>query len=67
MKWIIVGFKHPSEKKSLIYKQNISSETLLKSIEEGIEKGCNVFSIRGFEEEGKQTNITLDGMGVIEG
>uniref|UniRef100_A0A6M3XDJ9 Uncharacterized protein n=1 Tax=viral metagenome TaxID=1070528 RepID=A0A6M3XDJ9_9ZZZZ len=57
MKWIIVGFKHPDQKKSIIYKQNISSETLLKSIEEGIDLGCNIFSIRGFKEEEKYTDI----------
>ena len=47
MKWTIVGFNHPEELKSLIYKQEILEKTLLRSIEEGIRKGCNLFSIRG--------------------
>jgi len=52
MKYILTGFKYKNMKKQkLIYKENISSsDILLKSIYEGIEKGCNVFSIRGFEE-----------------
>lgn len=46
-KWRIVGFNHPFEEKSLIYKQNLNDEQLIKAIEKGIEKGCNLFSIRG--------------------
>jgi len=49
-KWVIVGFNHPKERVSLVYKQNISDEQLLEAIRKGIERGCNVFSIRGFEE-----------------
>lgn len=50
MKWRIVGFKHPDKENSLIYYQNLTDRGLLKAIEKGIEKGCNLFSIRGFEE-----------------
>jgi len=50
MEWIIVGFNHPEEKKSKIYRQNITEELLIKAIKDGIEKGCNVFSIRGFKK-----------------
>lgn len=50
MKWRIVGFNHPSEEKSLVYRQNLSDEQLIETIKKGIEKGCNLFSIRGFEE-----------------
>ena len=50
MKWRIVGFKHPEKEHSLIYKQNLSDEGLEKAIKEGIKKGCNLFSIRGFEK-----------------
>lgn len=50
MKWIIVGFNHPILNKSLIYKQNIKEETMIKAIKEGIEKGCNLFSIRGIPD-----------------
>jgi hypothetical protein len=48
MKWIIVGFEHPNKTKSLIYRQNVSDEKLGEVIKQGIEKGCNLFSIRGF-------------------
>lgn len=50
MKWRVVGFKHPDKEKSLIYYQNLSDESLQRAISKGIEKGCNLFSIRGFEE-----------------
>lgn len=50
MKWIIVGFKHPNKSKSIVYKQMITKDTLLKTIEKGIEDGCNLFSIRGVNE-----------------
>ena len=49
-RWIIVGFKHPDNKRSIIYKQNITTEQLIKTIEKYAAK-CNLFSIRGFEEE----------------
>lgn len=48
-KWRVVGFKHPDEKKSLIYRQNLNNAGLLKAINDGIRKGCNLFSIRGFD------------------
>lgn len=51
MRWRIVGFKHPEQEKSLIYKQNLTDEQLVKAIKQGIEKGCNLFSIRGFKNE----------------
>lgn len=49
-KWTIVGFNHPDHRKSIIYKQNILHNTLIRALEEGIERGCNIFSIRGFQE-----------------
>lgn len=51
MKWVIVGFDHPYTRKSLVYKQNILENTLIKTLMHGIEQGCNIFSIRGFEVE----------------
>ena len=50
MRWRIVGFNHPKEEKSLIYRQNLTDEELIKAIRLGIKKGCNLFSIRGFKE-----------------
>lgn len=50
MKWRIVGFKHPPVEKSLIYMQGLTDEQLIKAIQKGIKKGCNLFSIRGFEK-----------------
>jgi len=57
-KWIIVGFKHPDIKNTLIYKQDISTQELIRQILKGIEKGCNLFSIRGFEKEDNLILIT---------
>ena len=51
LKWRIVGFNHPEQEKSLIYLQNLNDERLLKAVEIGIKRGCNVFSIRGFKEK----------------
>jgi len=51
MKRRIVGFKHPEKEKSLIYFQNLTDYTLLRAIERGIRDGCNLFSIRGFDEK----------------
>lgn len=48
-KWIIVGFSHPNESQSIIYKKCKQTKTLLRYIEEGIAKGCNLFSIRGID------------------
>lgn len=48
-KWVIVGFSHPQEGRSLLYKSCKRVETLLRYVQEGIEKGCNLFSIRGFD------------------
>ncbi len=50
MRWTLVGFRHPDNSRSLIYKQGMSQEGLVKAIEEGAERGCNLFSIRGFKE-----------------
>jgi len=50
VKWIVVGFKHPEEKKSIVYRQDLSDEALIEVIKLGIQKGCNIFSIRGFRE-----------------
>ena len=47
--WRIVGFKHPDDEKSIIYRQNLTDDALLEAILLGIQKGCNLFSIRGFE------------------
>jgi len=52
MRWRIVGFKHPQNEKSLVYKQNLTDAQLISAIEQGIQKGCNLFSIRGFEQNG---------------
>ena len=51
MRWRIVGFNHPFQEKSLIYKQNLTDEQLIEAIKQGIAKGCNLFSIRGFKEK----------------
>lgn len=49
--WRIVGFNHPENEKCVIYKQNLSDEKLIDAVKDGIAKGCNIFSIRGFEKK----------------
>lgn len=49
-KWRIVGFNHPTHEKSLVYKQGLTDEGLIRAIKAGIDKGANLFSIRGFED-----------------
>lgn len=51
MKWRIVGFNHPNEEKSIIYKQKLTTDKLIKAIRQGILLDCNLFSIRGFQDE----------------
>lgn len=60
MKWRIVGFRHPRHEKSLIYKQNLTDQQLINAVKLGIKKGCNLFSIRGFETK-QPIRITLRG------
>ena len=48
-KWRIVGFKHPEDEKSRIYKQNLGDEGLINAVQLGVARGCNLFSIRGFK------------------
>ena len=50
MKWRIVGFYHPKQEKSVVYRQGLNDAQLIETIEKGIENGCNLFSIRGFKE-----------------
>jgi ClpP class serine protease len=51
MRWRIVAFHHPYEEKSVVYKQNLTSEKLVEVVMKAIEKGANLMSIRGFEKE----------------
>lgn len=50
MKWRVVGFNHPLQEKSVVYRQGLNEAQLIETIKKGIENGCNLFSIRGFEE-----------------
>lgn len=50
MKWRIVGFNHPKEEKSIVYRQGLTDEQLIQTVKMGIIKRCNLFSIRGFKE-----------------
>jgi len=51
MKWRIVGFNHPEKEKSLVSRQNLTDAELIATIKWGIDKGCNLFSIRGFKSD----------------
>ena len=46
----IVAFEVPKHK-SLLYKMFLTREGLHKALDEGIDKGANVFSIRRVERE----------------
>ncbi len=48
-KFDIVAFEVPKHK-SLLYKRFLTREGLHKAVDEGIDKGANVFSIRLVEE-----------------
>jgi len=48
-RWVIIGFKHPTHKHSIIYKSGLTTEQLLKVLQTYASE-CNLFSIRGFEE-----------------
>ena len=50
MKWRVVGFKHPKDDNSRIYRKCNTDKEMLRVIERGIVLGCNLFSIRGIEE-----------------
>jgi hypothetical protein len=48
-RWTIVAFKHPDEKNSVLYRQNVVD--LLRAVQKAIDEGANLMSIRGFDEE----------------
>ena len=48
--WRIVAFKHPEVEKSVLYRQNITTEELLDAVKRAIELGANLMSVRGFEK-----------------
>ena len=49
-KWIIVAFDHPGGVKSIIYRQGIDPDALLKAVRDAMAAGANLMSIRGFDE-----------------
>lgn len=49
-KWTIVAFDHPTRAKSVVYVQGLSEKGLLKYVARAMELGCNLMSIRGFDE-----------------
>lgn len=52
--WAIVAFKHPEQGKSLLYRQKLTFEGLLRAIEKAHDLGANLMSIRWYiEKEGK--------------
>lgn len=51
MKWRIVSFRHPTQEKSVLYRQNLSTQELIQAVERSIELGANLMSIRGFKDE----------------
>ena len=50
-KWTIVAFDHPNKSRSVLYRQNMNVEKLLKMVAEAIVEGANLMSIRGIEED----------------
>ncbi len=52
MKWVVVAFKHPEQKRSVLYRQNIPDISLIDVVHEAKSRGANLMSIRGFPEEG---------------
>ena len=51
MKWRIVAFDHPHSERSVVYRQDLDQEQLIRVIRTAIERGANLMSIRGFKED----------------
>lgn len=51
MKWRIVAFDHPDEEKSLLYRHCPDGDALIGAVMVAMEKGANLMSIRGFDDE----------------
>lgn len=45
--WSIVAFEHPRSAKSVLYRQNLTFESLVKALRESQQRGANLVSIRG--------------------
>jgi len=39
MKWRVVGFNHPLQEKSVVYRQGLNEAQLIETIRKGIENG----------------------------
>lgn len=47
----IIGFNHPKTQHNTLYREVFSEEDLLKAVSDGLQRGCNLFSIRIFYEK----------------
>lgn len=50
MSFRIVGFIHPEQEISKIYRNCRNEDELIEAILWAIDQGCNLFSIRGFKQ-----------------
>ena len=48
-KWAIVAFVHPTQGRSVLYRQNLTIQELLQAVKKAIDKGANLLSIRGVD------------------
>jgi len=45
-KWIIVAFDHPRGSKSVLYRQGLDPDALLRAVRDAMAAGANLMSIR---------------------
>jgi hypothetical protein len=48
VKWALVAFNHPLQSKSVLYRQDLTVTSLIRALENAIENGANLVSIRGY-------------------
>lgn len=53
-KWTIVAFNHPSRGRSVLYRQNLDVDGLLRAVDDATQNGANLMSIRGVEDGGEK-------------
>lgn len=51
LRWSIAAFKHPEQNRSVLYRHGLHISGLVKAVQDAVDKGANLMSIRGLEPE----------------
>ena len=51
VRWALVAFNHPLQSKSVVYRQGLTKKSLIVVLEQAIDQGANLVSIRGYYVE----------------